>query len=328
MNNEPLSSRCLPQPEPDANCCRTPGGGPAAVTARESRTIGSYALQSLHQELAAYPKPGLVSPVDSGSHRDMDAALFFRSLFSLRRYFCEVAAAGGQRAEFAELKRLAIAAEQRMLLATAGVNTHRGAIFNLGLLAAAAGSLRAEGRLLSADAIAGRVRSLWGDAIRAHGATLPKTSHGGQVATRYKVGGALQEAAAGFPHVFELALPAWLECQALGIEPNRAAVQCLFVLMSRLADTNLLYRGGEAGLQFARRNAGEFVAGGGVFRTGWQDRAVVIHRRFVAQNLSPGGSADLLAATLFVGRLLRGFGAEGVGKAVGTTATAPSASRQ
>lgn len=326
--NKSLHNRC--RLKPAFYTYRSPDlrGDPAAFAARESRMIGRYALQSLYLELAAFPKPGLVSPVDNGSHKDMDATLFFRSLFSLRRYFCEVAAAGMQMAEFVELKRLALAAEKRMLLATAGVNTHRGAIFNLGLLAAAAGSLRAEGRLLNGDEIAGRVRSLWGDAIRAHGATLPKTSHGGQVAVRYNVGGALHEAASGFPHVFELALPTWLECQAMGIDQNSTAVQCLFVLMSRLADTNLLYRGGEAGLQYARRTAGEFVAGGGVFRVDWQDRAVAIHRQFVARNLSPGGSADLLAATLFVGRMLRGFGADGDSGTTGTTWASPVVLRQ
>jgi triphosphoribosyl-dephospho-CoA synthase len=305
MNREFLQGHSINQDAYSGIRSHNPRFDQDAIIARESRSIARSALQSLHQELAAFPKPGLVSPVDSGSHSDMDAALFFRSLFSLRHYYSEIAAAGMRGAEFAELKRLGIMAEERMMQATSGVNTHRGAIFNLGLLAAAAGSLKAQCRQLTADDIAGCVRFFWGDAIRAHGAVLPKTSHGCQMANRYGAGGALQEAACGFPHVFEVGLPALLECHARGVDQNRAAVQCLFFLMSRLVDTNLLYRGGEKGLQFVHQAAGEFIAEGGVFQPFWEDRAVEVHRQFVEMNLSPGGSADLLAATLFAGRLLR-----------------------
>ena len=110
------------------------------------------------------------------------------------------------------------------------------------------------------------------------------------------------------------------------VEPGS---QDLAALHKRLLETEPGYRGGEAGLQYARQTAGEFIAGGGVFRAGWQDRAVVIHRKFVAMNLSPGGSADLLAATLFVGRLLRGFGTEGgTGRRGGVSGASPAAPRQ
>ncbi len=267
------------------------------------QTIGRYALQSLHQELAAYPKPGLVSPVDSGSHKDMDAALFFRSLFSLRRYFCEIAHAGSHRASFALLKQLGITAEERMLKATQGINTHRGAIFNLGLLAAAAGHLSEADLSLQKDALRDVVMSCWSEAIRQHGNSLPKASHGSQVASRYGAGGALHEAADGFPHLFEVGLPALQKSLERGVDPNSATVQCLFSLMEVLPDTNLLYRGGEPGLRFAQESAKSFLAEGGVYRFGWQKHAVEIHRQFVDLNLSPGGSADLLAATVFVNRL-------------------------
>lgn len=305
MNREFLTGYSLKRDTSCGGCNDNLPLNRATVIAPQSRTIARFALQALHQELAAFPKPGLVSPVDSGSHRDMDAALFFRSLFSLRHYFCEIAAAGRRGAGFAELKQFGLAAEERMMQATSGVNTHRGAIFNLGLLAAAAGALQTEGRHLQAEEIAGHIRSSWGDAIKAHGAALPKNSHGGVVAERYGVGGALQEAACGFPHVFEVGLPALLECHARGCDQNRAAVQCLFVLMSMLADTNLLYRGGETGLRFVRRVSRAFIADGGVFQSDWQERAADLHRQFVEMNLSPGGSADLLAATLFVRRLLQ-----------------------
>jgi triphosphoribosyl-dephospho-CoA synthase len=265
--------------------------------------IGRHAVQSLHQELAAYPKPGLVSPVDNGSHADMDASLFFRSLFSLRGYFREIASAGMRKVDFAELKQLGIKAETRMMTATGGVNTHRGAIFNLGLLAAAAGALKADGLSLQQGAIGAKVRLTWGNAIISHGKKLPRSSHGSLVASRYAVGGALQEASAGFPHVYGVGLPALQDCLAGGVSMNSAVVQCLFHLMAILPDTNLLYRGGEDGLKFAQESAQTFLAAGGVYHPEWRSRAVAVHRHFIEMNLSPGGSADLLAASLFVHRL-------------------------
>jgi triphosphoribosyl-dephospho-CoA synthase len=114
------------------------------------------------------PKPGLVCPGDNGSHPDMSAALLWRSLFSLRHYFRAIALAGYQRTPFSELQQLGIAAELRMLRATGGVNAHRGAIFNLGLLAAAAG--RSVGRPALARAMVAR-------AARPHSLGLSRLRH-------------------------------------------------------------------------------------------------------------------------------------------------------
>ena len=81
---------------------------------------------ALHDELALAPKPGLVSFADSGSHDDMDAHTFMRSLFALRGYFVRIAELGTRHAPFEALERCGMDAESRMLAATGGVNTHRG----------------------------------------------------------------------------------------------------------------------------------------------------------------------------------------------------------
>src|SRR6478736_3489767 len=100
--------------------------------------IGRAAIRALHTELLLYPKPGLVSAIDNGAHDDMDAGTFLRSIFALRHYFKAIASAGAAGSPFPILQHLGIEAEQRMLRATGGVNTHRGGIFCMGLLAAAA----------------------------------------------------------------------------------------------------------------------------------------------------------------------------------------------
>jgi triphosphoribosyl-dephospho-CoA synthase len=265
----------------------------------EAVPIGRAAIRALYAELALHPKPGLVSPLDSGSHDDMDMTTFMRSLFALRGYYRDIAAAGARGADFATLQALGIAAEQRMLAATGGVNTHRGAVFGLGLLTAAAGWLRRTGKPLDGQALGRVVATLWGGDIMAASPRAPD-SNGAQAIRRYGVRGARQEAAEGFPTLVKVALPTLartfdiLDCE------ERAMVQTLFALMATLDDTNLLHRGGSEGLDFVQAEARRFLDRGGVFRSDWRAGAVAVHHACVARRLSPGGSADMLAAAWFV----------------------------
>jgi triphosphoribosyl-dephospho-CoA synthase len=262
--------------------------------------LGRYAVNSLHAELVLYPKPGLVSPGDDGAHLDMNAATFMKSLMALRHYFVKVAEAGGRAAPFSELRRLGIAAEARMLAATDGVNTHRGAIFSLGLLAAAAGHACSDGH----RATASRLRQALGiwrrDLCAAAFPARTAASHGSWVAQAYGASGARGEAKDGFPSVFECALPALEDAIARGADTRAARLHALFVLLARVADTNVLYRGGREALTSLQHGAAEFLAAGSVFAPGWSRRANALHQRCCALRISPGGCADLLCATLFV----------------------------
>jgi triphosphoribosyl-dephospho-CoA synthase len=262
--------------------------------------IARLAVRSLYAELALYPKPGLVSLVDNGSHDDMNAETFLRSLFSLRRYFREICAAGMRDAPFYVLKRLGIEAEKRMLRATSGINTHRGAIFCVGLLCAAIGRCAARGILLSPAAIRAVLLERWGQALFAHTADGNAGSHGTRVVLRYAASGAREEAAHGFPSVFEVGLPALCRTLAAGRNMRLARVDALFSLMARISDTNVYHRGGIEGAATVRRHARAFVARGGTAAIGWQATALASHHAFVAARLSPGGAADLLAAVCLV----------------------------
>jgi triphosphoribosyl-dephospho-CoA synthase len=265
-------------------------------------TIGHLALRALQDELLCYPKPGLVSPVDNGSHADMDADLFMRSLLALKGYFPAIAAAGADDADLAHLQALGKSAEGDMLRATQGVNTHRGAIFCLGLLAAAAGYRLTRNEGVTGGRLGRTVHAQWGRGLLANAQTHCATplSHGRCVHQRYGLGGARAEAAAGFPHVFQIGVPALqLALQETG-DNERARVQCFFSLMAVVPDTNLVYRGGLSGLAYAQEAAHGFLDAGGVSHAAWRARARVVHGQFIRRRLSPGGSADLLAATLFV----------------------------
>jgi len=285
-----------------ALCARPPAARPAGALRHDCGEIARAAVRSLYDELSLYPKPGLVSPVDNGSHSDMDAATFMRSLFSLRRYFFRIAAAGADGAPFAELKRLGIAAERRMLAATGGVNTHRGAIFSLGMLCAAAGRCKALGLPSGPDTVRAMLLREWGAALAAH-AGADGISHGLAVAARHGASGAREEAALGLPSVFTVALPALRQAQAESGCWERARIQSLFALMAHVSDTNVYYRGGAAGAALVRGLARRFIARGGVGRIDWRRYAIACHRIFSRRRLSPGGAADLLAAACLLHRL-------------------------
>lgn len=271
-----------------------------------SQQIGHAATRALYAELMLYPKPGLVSPVDQGSHEDMDATTFLRSLFALRSYFCDIAAIAEDGGTLQQLRQLGIAAEAHMLQATGGVNTHRGAIFTLGLLVAAAAHLASLGRPISDQALADVVRERWGAPLAESSHYTDMPSHGEIAAQQYGAGGARAEAAAGFPLLFSIGLPSLRSVLATTGSKQRAQVQTLFALMAQLEDTNLLYRGGIEGLAYVRRAAQRFLVSGGTLNRDWEKHAVAIHRAFVRRRLSPGGSADLLAAAWFVHLLDKG----------------------
>ncbi|WP_414449885.1 triphosphoribosyl-dephospho-CoA synthase MdcB [Burkholderia sp. 22PA0099] len=259
--------------------------------------IAEFAERCLWLEVRTWPKPGLVSHVDRGSHDDMDAATFARSAAAIRPFLAELARAGAARAEMAALRRIGLRAEHAMLAATGGVNTHRGAIFGLGLLCAAAG-WRATAEPVPALTLGACVAAQWGDEIL--GGPRPSDSHGERAIRRYGVGGARGEAANGFPAVYAIGVPALRAARALRPGHAEAArVQACFALIAALDDTNLLHRGGEAGLAFAQQAARDFLARGGVGADDWREQAAAVHRAFVARRLSPGGTADLLAMSLF-----------------------------
>lgn len=273
--------------------------GAAPAAAIDAMRIARLAHEALLLEAMAFPKPGLVSPVDRGSHDDMTIDSFLASAAAIRPFMGRLAAAGSRLAAMDELRAIGIEAEVAMMRATGGVNTHRGAIFGLGLLCAAAGARKAGAATGTLGAI---VASCWGRAIL--GGPIPLRSHGSAVLRRTGAGGARHEAGCGFRTLYTVGLPALSDAmRRLPDDPEAARVQCLFALMATVQDTTLLHRGGPDGLAFAQAAARAFLADGGVFRPRWREAAKTVHHRFVARRLSAGGCADLMAMTLFVDRV-------------------------
>lgn len=263
-----------------------------------ARAIADSAVRCLLLELETWPKPGLVSHIDNGSHKDMNAGTFRASAKAIEPYLIALSDAGAAGCGMGRLRVIGIEAEAAMLAATGGINTHRGAIFGLGLLCAAAGA-RQGGWADPVTPLGRVVCKLWGDEIAS--GPIPLHSHGEQARRRFGAGGARMEAVRGFPSVYRVGLPALRRGLRLAPRDSEAArVETCFALIAAVEDTNLLHRRGIDGLRYAQETTRRFIDDGGVGHPDWRTRAKAVHQEFVTRWLSPGGSADLLAMTLFV----------------------------
>jgi len=272
------------------------------MTDPRARAIGAMAIRALHAELALDPKPGLVTPYSRGSHRDMDHATFAASIAAIGPYLADCARLGRADADFTALQQRGLRAERAMFAATGGVNTHKGAIFSLGLLCAAAGrQLRRPGGI-DVPALAAELRERWGAAI---GARPPghTPTHGDIARIDHGIVGAREQAAAGFPALFSVTYPALCAGLQRGAGPERAGIHALMCTIAVVADTNLAFRGGPAGLAWAQQAAETFVRNGSAFSHDWLARLRYLCGAFEERRLSPGGSADLLAAAWFLQEL-------------------------
>ena len=265
--------------------------------------LAELARQALVAEVELTPKPGLVDRRGAGAHSDLSLDLMRQSAAAIAPYFEAMGDSAqsmpfdrGLRTEVAAIGR---AAESAMLQATNGSNAHKGAIWILGLLVTAA----SRGIDLNPAAIAQDAGFLARLPDRAKPQLL---SHGEMVRARYGATGARGEAFAGFPHVLHVGLP------TLRAERNRARTEtnsrlwALLNIMARLEDTCVLYRGGAEGLAIVQEGASDALLAGGPGTVAGELAMLRLDQELLIRNISPGGAADLLAATLFLDALEQG----------------------
>lgn len=288
--SRPEPRTCLVCGGPAGPCARSRAHGLPAVQAATQALLTDFAgeclaelaVSALKDEVDTTPKPGLVDRRNCGAHRDMDLPLFHRSADALAPYFRQAVALGLASAEcMPALQQTGLAAEETMLAATGGVNTHKGAIYAFGLILAALGSHLARGGDVFCTAAA----------LAANGLPPAGDTHGQAALLRYGAMGARGEAVAGFPH-------ARMACRVLG-ESQGDPLPALLTLLRTVEDTNLLHRGGPEGLHFVQQQAAAILAGDR------EDRIPALERlddACIRRNLSPGGSADLLALALLLHR--------------------------
>lgn len=278
------------------------------LLAVDAERIGTLATEALLEEVNTTPKPGLVDRNNTGAHQDMDLETFYRSTQALRAYWPACFRTGAKTAReapeetFARLRALGLAAERKMLAATGGVNTHKGAIFLLGTVCGAIGRLwSAEDPCRDPSAVGEACALMSQKAMEADFSQMKARgegrSFGEQIYLQHGIRGARGELAAGLPSVLRVGLPQLQAALARGVDRNDAGAITLLYLIAQGTDTNLMHRGGmdvaAAAVEEVREllNASPYPKLSDMLR---------LDDRFIQQNLSPGGSADLLAATLFL----------------------------
>ena len=267
---------------------------------RSAEQIGLFSYEALVFEARLSPKPGLVDAENSGAHADMDLSLLLKSAEAIRPYFVRFALRGTEDSALPPEGRLSairqdgLDAENAMLAATSGVNTHKGAIFLLGVLCYSAGRLSASGGALSPEAIASDA------ALVCRGVTHELGQSAGRAFARYGAKGARGEAEAGYPSVIQIALPAYQSALRQGAPETDAWLIALLRLIEQVDDANVLARCGETVAlelrQAARTIADAYPTGGEAL----SNEIRALGERCRSWRASPGGSADLLACAKFL----------------------------
>ncbi len=253
-----------------------------------SYLVADLAERALRMELDTTPKPGLVDKLDNGAHKDMDYALMAKSISALRPYLTRLAVESAKDIDPSKIKVIGIEAEKAMLEATGGVNTHKGALFCIGLSVAAASNLASRTGSVQAYSFKELVSRIASEIPLAQG------THGAEAKESFKVSGALENARAAYPGLFAEWLPYY---RSLEGDPYRCH-KTLLHIMTTLDDTNILHRKGAEGLARAKSEAARLL---GDFN---EAKMSSLNKNFIRENISPGGSADMLSLTIFINSII------------------------
>lgn len=270
--------------------------------------IAHLATQALQAELDTTPKPGLVDKDNNGAHRDMDYALMQRSINTLRPYFVKLALLGCADAlpTHASIRDIGIEAERAMLSATNGVNTHKGALFSMGLAVVAAA--HEERKIAANEEQILKERNGGEDVlvslqttIKALAASFPDTNgtHGSKAKLLSKgttaIKGALDNAREGYEMLFAEWLPFYIERRKE--HDAHTLHKTLLRIMCDLDDTNVIYRTDLATAEEVKQEARALLDN--FSETALKD----MDRHYTTRNISPGGAADMLSLTIFIGSI-------------------------
>lgn len=266
---------------------------------RDADMIAGLAVRALLYEVAVTPKPGLVDREGNGSHHDMDFYTFLASASSLFPYYSECFTIGRQTAadpapfSFSRLRVPGKLAEGEMLRVTGGVNTHKGAIFTLGIICGALGRMSRGNWHSPADVLAEASRMTQDVEKELSGLTEESAGTAGQrIFVRCGITGVRGQAAAGFPTVLQYGLPVLEDGLKQGKSNDEAGTAALLAILSRTTDTNMISRGGLE-TEIEKRSQLEKLLQVNSFPD--RETLKALDREYTLENLSPGGSADLLA---------------------------------
>ena len=275
--------------------------------------IGHLASMALQAELDTTPKPGLVDRNDNGAHRDMDHTLMQRSIQALHPYFVRLAQLGftDKQPCHDEIVNIGIEAEREMFKVTGGVNTHKGALFSIGLAAVAlAGEAfcritQAEGcgTMAYDDVNSKQIQSL-SNSIASLARLFPDTNgtHGSKAKANNILKGALDNAREGYTQLFKAWLPFYIDRIAEG--DNYALHKTLLRIMCDLDDTNIVYRTSMETMQEVKTEARQMLDTSRNI-VNFEAALQAMNTDYIHRNISPGGSADMLSLVVFLSCVVR-----------------------
>lgn len=265
--------------------------------------IGSLAIQAMLYEISCMPSPGLVSPVSSGAHKDMDYYTFIDSTSVLSRYMALFVQEGYSNRKckdiFNRIRVIGIEAERDMFVKTNGVNTHKGMLFLMGVTCAAIGKVIYEKK--SFDDIKNVIKEMTEGIVDKELLSLKvnsKLSHGEKLYLKYKNPGIRGEVEKGIPTVFEFSLDFYRNNLYLNL--NDRLVHTLIGLMSVCNDTTIIHRHNIETLEEVKKMSESIISLGGMNTVEGRAEINKMNEEFIKRNISPGGSADLLAVTVFL----------------------------
>ena len=279
------------------------------TTTTTSNEIGRLALESMLIEVSVTPKPGLVDRNNSGAHRDMGFFTFMRSAASLHSCFQEFAESGviaginniALSKFFTNIRRIGIRAEEKMFAATDGINTHKGEIFSLGLLSASAGYLSGSKKVVDSDSVmklAGKICSglCEHDFRDARNKDYDSLTNGERIYLEHGITGIRGEAESGYQTVRNISLPALRKYLSEGLSMNDALAFTLIHIIANNQDTNIISRHNIITAQEVMNTCKSIIASNNLSI----QKLYELDEDFIARNISPGGSGDLLAVTYFL----------------------------
>lgn len=275
--------------------------------------IAHLAYLALVAEVDATPKPGLVDMEDCGAHKDMDYHTFMASAEALKPYLDACAAISKEidapdHSTLQLLRPLGIQAEAEMFRATNGVNTHKGAIFSMGVLCCAAGIVYRQQRQFDPNLICRTAAVIAAPVLedfKRIDPSNPKTK-GEKLYIHHGITGIRGEAASGFATVIAYGLPVLSSMMDNPLyTPNQCRLNTLLSLMANLKDTNILSRSDMDTLIWVKTQSAALLNEGGTTTEDGLSKLRALNQEFIRRNISPGGSADLLAIAIFLDALSR-----------------------
>ena len=270
--------------------------------------IGTIAVEAMLMEANCAPAPGLVDRFNSGAHNDMDIFTFIKSSAALGPAMYNFAAMGytftGELHTLLQhMRSTGIDAERDMFKATKNVNTQKGLLFLLGILCAAAGYTYQQHHKIEAHAVLSNVKVICSNLVAQELGNIGNKTNltaGERLYLTYGVRGIRGEMEDGLPAILKVGLPAYREAKAHGVSEDQCLVHTLLSIMTEAEDTTILHRHDMDTLQRVQSDAKRILSQGGALTKEGLETIRELDKEYTAAWISPGGSADLLAATHFL----------------------------